>query len=194
MRRALAWALIAPLAILGSQFAHVVAYRGVEPDASARAALLTSTGHSYLDYVPLAVALMTALGAFAAIGQFRLALQGSPTTRVRWAPFAGLPLIVFALQEHFERLVHDGSIPWTAATAPTFLLGLALQLPFALLAYGIARFVLRAVRSLAHAIAARRRARRLPATRTRRIPLTLGVPHATGLARGWTGRGPPLPA
>jgi hypothetical protein len=194
MRRALAWALIVPLAILGSQFAHAVAYRGVEPDAGARAALLTSTGHSYLDYVPLAVALMTALGAFAAIGQFRLALQGSPTTRVRWAPFAALPLIVFALQEHFERLVHDGSIPWTAATAPTFLLGLALQLPFALLAYAVARVVLRAVRTLAHVFTRRRGARRPPVAGARHSSLDFAVPRATGLARGWTGRGPPLPA
>ena len=60
-----------------------------------------------------------------------------------WA-FALLPLVGFTLQEHLERWLASGVLPWHEFAAPTFLPGLALQLPFGLLAYLAARLLLRA--------------------------------------------------
>ena len=46
----------------------------------------------------------------------------------------------FACQEHVERLIHTGEIPWLVTT-PSFLVGLALQVPVALLCILAARRV-----------------------------------------------------
>src|SRR3990172_8727238 len=76
---------------------------------------------------------------------------GPPARRGRapaaW-PFAAVALGGFAVQEHLERLVHTGEPP-LLVTWPVFLLGLALQLPFALAAYLVARALLHVAQALA---------------------------------------------
>jgi hypothetical protein len=53
--------------------------------------------------------------------------------------FALLPPAGFALQESLERLIASGSIPPDLVLEPTFLVGLALQLPFAVAALLLTR-------------------------------------------------------
>jgi hypothetical protein len=57
------------------------------------------------------------------------------------------------LQEVLELSLHTGQFGWRAALAPTFLPGLALQLPFALAAYLMARLLLRAAERIGVAFA-----------------------------------------
>ena len=103
-----------------------------------------------------------------------------------------LPPITFALQEHAERLLHSGHLPLAAALEPTFLIGLALQLPFALAALAIARLLLSLADRLGMA---------LGRTRTLHSPLARQIvpagaesefPRQTVLALGYPGRAPPL--
>jgi hypothetical protein len=64
--------------------------------------------------------------------------------------FAALPLLAFTLQEHLEALFSQGTIAGVTFE-PTFLIGFTLQLPFAFLAYAVARFLLRAAERVGRA-------------------------------------------
>ena len=131
MRRlGIAWALAASLAALGSLWAHELTYRLAAPSDSAYASLLARTGHGYLDHAPLLVGILLAAVALSLV---RACLDGARGRRSRPGPgwrFAVLPVVGFALQEHLERLFHDGTFPLGAALESTFLLGVVLQLPF----------------------------------------------------------------
>jgi hypothetical protein len=101
-------------------------------------------GHAYLGYTPAlliwGVALIVA-GVFLCVGEgLRDRRPSQPPVRL----FALLPPVGFAVQEHFERLVGTGGVPHDLVTEPTFLVGLALQLPFALVALLLA-YALRAL-------------------------------------------------
>jgi hypothetical protein len=147
MRRALAWLVAVPLMGAATMAAHALDYRLVAPDASARSTLLAATGHSYQAWLPFALA---ALSASAVIALAR----GAAELRARAhkpavAPFLVLPSLAFLLQEHLERLLHDGAFPWHAVTDPTFAPGLALTLPFGFAAYFAARAILHVARAVA---------------------------------------------
>jgi hypothetical protein len=110
-----------------------------------------------------------------------------------WA-FALLPIVGFALQEYIERWLAWGFIPWFAAAQPTFLIGIALQVPFGALAYLAARFLLRTAKRLG------RRLARVSPPRPRLVPSPQLVPPAQPLpplpsllSRRLGRRGPPLP-
>jgi hypothetical protein len=144
MRRGAAWGLALPLALVGSQAAHAVAYALVYPQAGTRALTLFATGHAYLGYVPL---LLAGAGAVAAVALAVTALDAAVGRPVRDVPawaFALVPPVGFAIQELLELSLHTGTLGWRAVLAPTFLPGLLLQLPFALAAYVAARLLLRA--------------------------------------------------
>lgn len=192
MRGAVAWLLTLPLALLGSQVAHKLVYLGVEPNHGEREHLLESTGHGYLEYAPIGAALVVALCAAAVTLQFCQALRGGGGVRLRAAPFALVPVATFASQEYFERLVHYGQFPLAAAFEPTFLLGIALQLPFALLAYVAARLLLHAARVLARSLGDLRPSVAPRGVASERAPLPVALPRPSALARGYAGRGPPL--
>jgi hypothetical protein len=66
-------------------------------------------------------------------------------------PLALVPLVGFALQEQLERLASGAPLE---PLAPTFLVGLALQLPFALAAVVLARRLARTAESFGRAAAA----------------------------------------
>jgi len=129
VRRVLLLSLVAlPAGGAGTLTAHAVAYR-----------LLEASGegvHGYLAHVPqaLTVLALPALVAAAAAGRAR-----APRA---W-PFAAAALSAFVVQEHVERLAHTGELP-LLLDRPVFWLGLALQVPFALAAWLVARLLLRA--------------------------------------------------
>lgn len=127
MRRLLAWLLTLPLTAAGVLCAHTLAY----------AALGASGGgmHAYLAHVPQLVAVLATVSLAA------LARETRASAGPAW-PFAAFALLAFAVQEHAERLLHTGELPWLL-TSPLFLVGLGLQLPFALAAWLLARWLLR---------------------------------------------------
>jgi hypothetical protein len=150
MRRRLAWGVAVPLALAGSEAAHALAYALVYPEAHVRILALGATGHSYLDWLPLALGIAAACALLTlAATAFDAARGREHRTAPAWV-FALLAPAAFVLQELLELSLHTGTFGWRAVLAPTFLPGLALQLPFALLAYAAARLLLR----VAHAIGA----------------------------------------
>ena len=129
-RRLLAWTLVTPVATAGVLVTHALAYRltGAKPGPM----------HEYLAHVPQVVFV---LATIALVG---LALQERSLSRFssRWvAPLAPLG---FVCQEHIERLVHTGQLPFLL-TSPTFLLGLALQLPVSVVCIVLVRRVVGAL-------------------------------------------------
>jgi hypothetical protein len=187
-RRLLAWLLAAPLTVGASLAGHELAYRIVEPDAQARAHALDETGHAYFQHLPLVVALASVMLLFA-FGAHVNAAIGRASSRLTLKPFAALPPLVFILQEHFERLWHDAAFPAGAVAEPTFLVGLILQVPFALLAYGLARLLIRAADELGAALGAARLSP-LEAVAVL-VPTGARAPRLHPLSAGYPVRGPP---
>jgi hypothetical protein len=186
MRRGLAWALTLPLVLLGTQAAHALAYDLVYPEAHQR--ILLATGHGYLAWLPLALALAGAV-ALAALGVAALdAAHGRPPRALPAWAFAFLPPATFAIQEVLEFSLHTGSFNAQALLAPTFLPGLLLQLPLALGAYIAARFLLRTAARVGRALA---RPRRDPALAQLLIAPTAARLHARAVVAGCSSRGPP---
>lgn len=133
MPRTRAWIVVFPVITAGVLVAHTLAYR------------LTSTPtepfHAYLGHAPQVLLLLVLSGfAFGGFGRSRAA---APAVHV----FPIVAITTFAVQEHLERLVHGGSVP-ILATSAAFLLGIALQVPFALLAWVLARWLLSAAEEL----------------------------------------------
>jgi hypothetical protein len=195
MKGVLAWLLTAPLALVGSQLAHETAYIGAEPDREERAHLLESTGHRYLEEVAQPTALVATALCLAALAIcFGYARRGGRIARLPATAFALVPAAAFVFQEHLERMLHDGGLPLGVLLEPPVLLGLALQFPFALLAYAIAWLLLRATEALARALAEGWRQAALLAIAVPRGPTPVALVRTRPLARGYTGRGPPLRA
>jgi len=153
MRRRLAWGVALPLALAGTQAAHALAYTLVYPQASLRGAALAATGHSYFTWLPAVLAGAGACALLSLGGTVVCAARGrAEHAAPAWA-LALLAPTVFSLQEILELSLHTGRFGWQAVLAPTFLPGLALQLPFALAAYLLARMLLRAATALGFALA-----------------------------------------
>jgi hypothetical protein len=170
-RRALAWILVTPVAAAGVLATHALAYRMTD----------TPPGpvHDYLAHVPQIVVVLTSL---ALVG---LALQDRSLSRFSAWWVAPLAPAGFTCQEHLERLVHTGQLPFLL-TSPTFLLGLALQFPVALVCVALVRRVLGSLGGVERRRPSSWGGAWLPLTRT--APL---VARAAPRPRP-TGRGPPL--
>jgi hypothetical protein len=190
-RRRLPWLVAIPLMVAGSLSAHELAYWVVTSNPGERAAALAETGHGYYRHLPLVLGLLAAL-ALSALAARAAGRRAGKRSTSPWAFFA-LPPLAFAFQEHAERAL--AGAPWlTASLEPTFLVGLALQLPFALAALMAAR----ALVSAAERLSLPRRAV-APALRPARTALVVPAapelaPRRHALALGYAGRGPPLSA
>jgi hypothetical protein len=170
-----AWLLTLPLLAVAWLSAHALAYELV----SAR-----EHGHGYLDWAPLFLTLCATTVAVALAA--RMAGRHGRAL-ARW-PAAAVPVFGFAVQEHLERGLALGAVPWETALEPVFLLGLALQLPFALAAFLVAR----ALAAVADAVGARSAARPPVPTPLPSSPAPGDAAPAPVLARGWAGRAPPV--
>jgi hypothetical protein len=177
--RRLPWLLSLPLMATGCWAAHAVAYRVVEQPAA-------DPGHGYLALAPLALAIGLALGIVAAA---RSALAGSAPAGAPVQLFGFLPPLAFTVQEHVEGVLHGGAVLGTVLE-PSFLVGLALQLPFALCALLLAR-VLSHVAEAAGALLSRRPRPRLRHPVVRRPSLAHRVIRTSALASRHAGRAPP---
>ncbi len=186
------WLLIVPLALLGSEAAHGLDFWLAAPDPADRARLLQSTGHGGEGFVPMAIAFCGLLLLLALVGRALEARCTEPSARLSFAPFAFLPLLAFALRELMERSSEHGELVLRTFTEPIVLSGLALQLPFALLAFLVGRALLSAVDRLGSALVGERRTPRLALSTVSLLPVATDVQRPSPLAFAVSGRGPPF--
>ena len=123
--------------VAGSQAAHGLAYWIVYPQASVRLRVLVETGHDYMSLLPLVLGVGGAIVALSLGATIVDAARGRGSRALPPWAFALLPLVGFTLQEFIERWLAWGFLPWHEFAQPTFLVGMALQLPFGVL--GVSR-------------------------------------------------------
>ncbi len=170
MRRALIWLVTLPFAAASVLLGHAVAYRVVGSPAD--------TFHGYLAHAPQVVLVLATIAVVGLAVDTR-ARSASPKLAV------GAGVVAFAVQEHLERFLHTGHIPFLL-TSPVLWLGVALQLPLAIAVW----------------VAARRLAGAMVVPVRRSVPrlgsLSLALPDVIGRPLGQTrtvaraGRGPPI--
>ena len=161
------------------------------PDAHTRADALAHSGHGYLGNAPLAIATCVLVLIAGLLFRALAGFTGEPRRAAASPAIVLLSPAAFVVQEHVERLAHTGQMPWAAAVQPSFLVGLALQLPFALAALLIAWALDSAAHAVGRALAAAAPRPLLPVF----VPLPAYVtaaPRPAGLARGYGERAPPL--
>jgi copper transport protein len=188
-RSLVAWTLTLVLAVMGSQIGHALAYRLLTPDEHDRVQLLSETGHGYLGYGRLLLAVGIGILVAVLLAEAHSTRRRAAAQAPAWR-FALVAVVVLVAQEHLERYAHEGAFPWTVSLETTFLVALALQLPFALTAYVVARLLLSAARAIGlrltdmppHARPATHNAWACTQTHARRL---------TALALGYGERGPP---
>lgn len=175
----------------GTETAHWLVFRVVYPDPYVRAQALAQSGHAYLAHWASGAAV---LGALALAGFAARALDGSRRRNratVSLLPFLALAPLAFVLQECCERLA-TGGWPFEAVFTPTFLPGLALQIPFALVTYLLARLLLGAADRIQILFTG------MPpvvgVARPAAFPVTVDIPRLSVLSAGPGLRGPPLAA
>jgi hypothetical protein len=156
---------------------------------------MSATGlDDYLSYLTTSLSLCLALALPLAAGAMLGRRWKGTSARSLWL-FGLVPVLGFAGHELAEPLLGGARGPSTAsALAPIVLVGLAIQVPFALVAVGLARRVLWLAESLARAFVqpsraqAPRAAERFPRPQASRAPR-----FRLDLARSQRGP-PPLPA
>lgn len=195
--RRLAWAASLPVCVAGWLIAHALAYRLLASGSESSGALVERTGHGHLAFSPYLMAmslmvLLLALGAAVAAGAGR---RARPT--VPLAPFAVLPLVDFICHVGLGSLGHGGEVSAGAMLEPVFLVGLAIQVPFALAVLLLTRTALAGAEGLGRGLTLRWRPRpRAPASpaRLRILIATEHRPIVPALASGYAERGPPATA
>jgi hypothetical protein len=185
-RRRLVVPVLFGLSGLGWAAAHAIAHRAVMAEET----MSTSIVERYLSYLTTSVALCFALALPLAAGALVGKRWKSASVRSLWL-FGLVPVVGFVGHAVAEPLVAGAGTGATlASVVPIALVGLLIQIPFALVAVGVARHVLWLAERIAHAIAAPARAR-LPRTAPRYPrPRALRTPgFRLDLAR--SERGPP---
>ncbi len=184
-RGRLAWAVSLPLTATGGFFAHLVAYRLVAPRSEIHHRTLAMP-HWRLCVAVCLAALLVALAASLAS-----AIRGRRRPDVPVWFFGLVPPLGFVVQEHLERLLHAGTVPYATALEPVFVVGLLLQLPFAVAAYLLARAVVTLGELVARALGSARRARLVASPTDRACARGADLPRLSALALGHSERGPP---
>ncbi len=184
-RRALAWLSPLPLVAAGSLAAHGLVYRLAAPAKHDHGQALA--------HAPIAWYTCAALcGAIAVAALVCIALV-SVRRGVRMRPPYWLILLVpplgFAAQEQIGRLFHAGAL--TTLPELSFVLGVALQLPVALLALWLVRLVLATAIVVVSALSGSEPRRATERTTRQRPAWTVLVPSVPALALGYGERGPP---
>jgi hypothetical protein len=185
-RGRLAWALSLPLVVAGWITAHCVAHRAVPSEENMAL-------HGYLAYVEifaLAGATLVLLGLAGAACE---AVRGGPRRTPPVWLFAVLPPLGFGVQEHVEHLVATWTLP-NLALDPTFLVGLLLQLPFALGAYFVARALVALGAAIGRALLGGTAPRLAPPPFCPAPAPAVALARISALALGYGERGPPAGA
>ena len=159
------------------------------PERSRSGASSGGDGAPVQSYLPLALALCTVVVLLALVGEARN--HGSGRSRgLRAWHFGLMAPLVFTCQELFERLAHDGTLQLGTVLQPTFFVGLALQIPFAIAAFVVAWVLLRAARAVGRLFGSVAKVRR--GSTVVRVPSPrIDTPRLPALALGFGTRGPP---
>jgi hypothetical protein len=192
-----AWLIPLPLAVTSWFGAHCLAYWLVSPAGERHMGMHAADGHAYLGYTPAVALWGLALLLTGLVVCVWAGLRGERRTPPPVRLFVLLPPVGFALQEHLERLIGTGGVPLDLVLEPTFVTGLALQLPFAvaalLLAHALSAIGFGVGRALSNRLVLRRRMPSAPAPRLRLAPLAAAATSAV-LAPGHGPRAPPASA
>jgi hypothetical protein len=129
------WAVTVPLALVGSQIGHTLA-NVLYGSPAGQGGELFGGGFGGLAPVAAAVAVVAVAGRAVGAG-------GRASHSVSALPIALLAPLAFVLQEHAELLLDRNYALLAPERAHAFLPGLALQLPFALASFAVARALLR---------------------------------------------------
>src|SRR3990172_2971841 len=135
MRTGLTWSFVLPVLATGWFGAHEVGHRLAMPEARAYGHFLHESGHLQPVLVLSLVALL----------------------------FAVLPPLGIVAEELANRVLHDGLLDPAIALEPTFLVGLAVQVPFGSAAYVVARMLARLADRIGYALARDERRQCAPA-------------------------------
>ncbi len=120
------WLAVSPLMAAGVVGAHALAYRFTGTPGGPL--------HHYLGHVPQILLIVALAGLALGSLSSRLCLRSA------WA-FPVAAVATFVVQEHVERFVHTGQVPWLLESR-FFLVGLVLQVPVALFSWVLARCLL----------------------------------------------------
>ena len=122
--------------MVGTLAGHSVGYRVAVPDAHERAHVLASSGHGYLAYVPLVIALCVSLVAVGIVALVLAALRGRDTSggtrQIKLVAAFTPAAIAFALATAAHRVaqaIRTGRRPRARSLAITFLSWLSVDLP-----------------------------------------------------------------
>ena len=190
MRQRLTWLSTAPLMLAGLMAAHALGYRLAISDPHARADALAHSGHNYFSYVPFALTVCLGVLLAGLVLQALSAFRGEPRRPATSPLIVLLSPVAFMAQELIERFAHTGQVSLTTVIQPAFLIGLALQLPFALAALLLAWALDSTARTVGCALAS---APRLTFHVFVPTPVRVSAaPRPAGLARGYGERAPPL--
>jgi hypothetical protein len=192
MRARLLWPFL-PALVLAEHVGHVLVHRIEEPDAHARAQLLTQTGHGYMGYLqaPLGLCLVLVLATLVSrvvAGFGHRPLGAAPSW---W--WAGLPAIAFVLQEPLGEVIHAGSFDWSMFLSPVLLLGATLELGCGVLCLILVRKLLAAAHAVGRVLAgAVSRRPRLVSLTVELCSAQTAPPRRVALAHGAGERAPPF--
>jgi hypothetical protein len=188
------WFIALPCVAAGSVAGHAVGSRLVSPEAHD---LLRETHEHAALQTPVTPVLAGFLGALLLVGLallIRAVKEGRPARSLSPWLFLAAPIAAWPVQEAIERTVHAEGLGAHAVLDPSLVLGVALQIPFGLAAFLLARLLLRVAVAVAGVLTRRgplprRRVEHPPAPRVApRAPRT----RVTALGRAQ--RAPPLAA
>jgi len=186
--RSAAWLITLPLALAGVEAAHAIA-NGVFGSPEGPGELFASTA-SGARLVPLLAALGGGLVAAGVCARLLGTDAAADRGRLAALPFACVPPVAFVALEAVESLAHTGGSPLADLGEPTFVAGLLLQMPFALVAYAVAAALL-GVGTAVQRWFVGRRARLLGGPRKAASRPVGERPRGLSLACGYRGRAPP---
>jgi hypothetical protein len=138
VRHRAAWLIALPLAVTSWLGAHCLAYWLVSPGGERDMGMHAADGHAYLGYTRAVALWGLALLLAGLVVCVWAGMRGGRLTAPPVRLFVLLPPLGFTLQEHIERLIGTGGLPPDLVLEPTFITGLALQLPFAVAALLVA--------------------------------------------------------
>jgi hypothetical protein len=195
IRRMAAWVLALPLAVASWLGAHCLSYWLVSPGAEEHMGLHADHGHAWFGYGPSLAIWGVALVVAGIVLCVREGMRGRRPSGPPLQLFALLPAAGFVVQEHIERLMGTGTMPVDLVAEPTFIVGLALQLPFALAALLLMRALYAIAFSLGRTIACKlavgRPLRHGPPSLLH-LPASVTPVRPSVLALGHGQRAPPL--
>jgi hypothetical protein len=193
-RRRIAWLLSFALMAAGAVTAHALAYRLAAPTHHMDSSMHAHTSHGYIGHLDACLAICAAAAVLALVGSLVSRARRGHLLRAPLWLFAVVPPAGFTVQEHLEHVFATGNLPAAAALDPAFVVGILLQLPFALAAYLAARALLALARALVDSLRAPPKPRLLSLTVLPPSAAPIARPRLSALALGYGQRAPPLGA